>query len=149
MLKKILKFCDKLEDKVRGRLSHYPIVYAVIGGIGTVLFWRGIWHIADFLSLYYFSAGDGSLWTINLPSFIDGVVSSLIGLALLLTTGLFVATFIGDHILVSGLKHEKKLAEKTEKEVEEEENIVRKVHEELHSLSKRLDEISAKLDKKL
>jgi hypothetical protein len=41
--------------------------------------------------------------------------------AILLATGLFVSYFIGDAILLSGVKSQKKLADKTEKEVKEEE----------------------------
>ena len=69
---KIIKFFDKLEDKVRARLSHYPILYALVGGVGIVLFWRGVWHVADDMGL-------GS-WT-----------SIIISLILLLMTGLFVS----------------------------------------------------------
>jgi len=38
---KIYHFFDKLEDRVRGWLSHRTIFYGFIGGIGAVLFWRG------------------------------------------------------------------------------------------------------------
>ena len=93
MMKKIIKFFDKLEDWVRGKLSHYPILYALIGGVGIVLFWRGVWHVADEMSL-------GS-WT-----------SIIISLILLLMTGLFVSFFIGHYIIFSGLKQEKKIEEK-------------------------------------
>ncbi|MBU2082030.1 hypothetical protein KKH14_01235, partial [Patescibacteria group bacterium] len=41
------RFFDKLEDKVRSRLSRRPILYAFLSGIGTVLFFRGVWMIAD------------------------------------------------------------------------------------------------------
>ena len=34
--KKIYNFGDRLEDKARGRLSHYPIIYAFIGGTGII-----------------------------------------------------------------------------------------------------------------
>ena len=47
MIKKILHFFDKLEDQIRGRLSKYPIVYAFIGGVGIVLFWRGVWGLSE------------------------------------------------------------------------------------------------------
>lgn len=148
MFKKIFAFFDRLEDKVRVKLSHYSMLYAVIGGVGTVLFWRGVWHMADAVSAMYFVVGNDVMQTINRPSIMDGAVSFLVGLFLLLITGLFVATFIGDHIIVSGLRKEKKMAEKTEAEVEEEVNMLKRVHDELHSFSNRLEEIEKKIDAK-
>lgn len=153
MVKPIIKFFDKLEDKVRGWFSHYPILYAIVGGTGTVFCWRGLWHIADYLSanyldgLYIFGGPDYESASLDLRYLLDGVASLVVGSILLLMTGLFVATFIGDHIIVSGLKHEKKVAEKTEEEVKEEESIVKKVHEELHAFSERLQKIEEKLPK--
>lgn len=144
----IVKFFDKLEDKVRGWFSHYPIFYAIVGGAGTVLFWRGVWHTADFVSALYFHQRDGAITTIDGPFLWDGFISLILGLVILLMTGLFVATFIGDHIIISGVRHEKKVTEKTEEEVEEEESIVKKLHEELHAIGKRLEDIGSRLDKK-
>ena len=145
---KIIRFFDRLEDRVRGWLSHYPIFYAIVGGIGTVLFWRGVWLIADFLSLYYLGTESQSPGVIKLPSLVDGSMSFVGGLVMLLMTGLFVATFIGDHIIISGLRREKKVTEKTEVEVEEGENVLKKIHDELHVFSRRLEEIEKKVDSK-
>ncbi len=151
-MKAIIHFFDKLEDKVRGRLSHYPILYGIVGAIGTVLMWRGIWHTADFLSSRYFHPAAGAMGVIDAsidgPFLWDGFISLVLGLVMLLMTGLFVAAFIGDHVIISGLRHEKKVTEKTEEEVEEEESIIKKVHEELHGIGKRLEDIEARLDKK-
>ena len=64
MPKKVLNFFDKLEDKTRAGLSRVPFLYALLGGIGVVLFWRGVWHIADDFSLNSFislSINDASL----------------------------------------------------------------------------------------
>ncbi len=98
MTKKIIKFFDKLEDKVREKLSHYPIFYALVGGVGIVLFWRGVWYVADEIGL--------GAWA-----------SIVISVIILLMTGLFVSFFIGHYIIFSGLKQEKKIEEKEENEI--------------------------------
>jgi len=132
------RFFDKLEDKIRGFLSHYPIIYALIGAVGIVLFWRGIWHTADAIS-FSLLAIDG-MGTINFPNLADGLISLGFGLILLLPTGLFVADFIGGEVILSGLRGEKKVAEKTEKEVKSEKEILTEIHEELHEISDKLEE---------
>ncbi len=147
-MKKLIRFFDKLEDKVRRRLSHYPILYAVVGGIGTVLFWRGVWHTADYFATVYIVNNGKIVSTIGLPSLIDGLISFLVGLVLLLMTGLFVAAFIGNHIIISGMKGEKKIAEKTEIEIRTEGSAVKKIEEEIALLSKRFENIEKKFDEK-
>ena len=124
---RILKFFDKLEDRIRAALSHHPVPYALIGGFGIMLFWRGVWHTAD------------------LFPFLTGPMSILISAVVLLATGLFVSFFIGETIVVSGLKHEKKLTEKTEAEVQTETNIIIELHRELHEIRTKLEEISKRL----
>ncbi|MBI5306569.1 hypothetical protein HZB04_03225 [Candidatus Wolfebacteria bacterium] len=124
---KIIKFFDKLEDKIRGKLSHWPIIYAFIGGIGIVLFWRGIWHTAD---------------EIGLSSFF----SILISVILLLSTGLFVSFFIGHYIIFSGLKQEKKIEEKEEKEIEEELDLQKAQINVLIEIKNKLEKIEKKIN---
>jgi hypothetical protein len=102
-------FFDRLEDAVRGKLSKHPFVYGFVGGSGVILFWRGVWHTADYLE---------ESTEIGAVVFSD-VGSMLTGIVILLMSGLFVSVFIGDSILISGLKKEKKLTEKTEEEVVE------------------------------
>lgn len=126
----IFKFFDKLEDRVRGGLSHYPLTYSLIGGTGVILFWRGIWHTADTLQK---TTSWGSL-------IFSGPGSAILGLTILLMTGLFVSIFIGDHIIMSGLKHDKKLIEKSEDEIEEE-------LEELKEEKRMLQKIESNLEK--
>lgn len=109
-MKSIIKFFDKLEDHVRGALSHYPLFYSLFGGAGVVLFWRGIWHTAD--NLENGTRLGGVIFS--------GPGSIILGLVILLITGLFVSTFIGDSIIMSGIRKDKKLIEKTEDEIEEE-----------------------------
>ncbi|MEK7132625.1 MAG: hypothetical protein AAB830_01095 [Patescibacteria group bacterium] len=127
MINSIIKFFDRLEDRVRGNLSHYPITYAVISSVGVVLIWRGIWHTAD------------------LFPFMTGPVSMIIGLIMLLLTGLFVSFFIGDAILIAGLKREKKLAEKTEQEIETEKEELDGVRETVKKMARDLEEIKNKI----
>ncbi len=133
MIRKIVNFFDRFEDHIRGHLSRYPILYTIIGGLAIVLFWRGVWHTADILQ-----AKGGILGFIFYEP-----VSLLIVTAILLATGLFVSYFIGDAILLSGVKSQKKLAERTDKEIQEEEasllqikHAVQEIQEEVHQLKK-------------
>lgn len=126
MIRFIVRFFDKLEDKVRGRLSHKPIFYALVGGIAHVLFWRGVWHLAD-------DYGMGS-WE-----------SFLIGAGALLITGLFVAAFIGEQVILSGLKGEKKLVDKTEEEVKQESRAIFDLRREFDEIIDRLERIEGKI----
>ncbi len=127
MVSIVTKFFDRLEDRVRGRLSHYPVTYAIIGGVGVVLFWRGVWHTAD------------------LFQFMTGPVSTIIGAVMLLLSGLFVSFFIGDNIMIAGLKREKKLAEKTELEIETEKEELDDVRGIILKMERDLEEIKSKM----
>ncbi|MFA6315120.1 MAG: hypothetical protein WC648_02010 [Candidatus Paceibacterota bacterium] len=131
MIKKIVDFFDKFEDKIRGGLSRFPILYTLVGGIAIVLFWRGVWHTADILQ----SKGGWLGWLFYEPT------NLVIVVLILLATGLFVSYFIGDTILISGMKGEKKLAEKTEREVKEEEQKIKELRETIVAMKKEVDEI--------
>lgn len=115
---------DVLEDKVRGGLSRHPFVYTFIGGTGVVLFWRGVWHTADVLER---SGPLGAMLFSPLGSLVVAVV-------ILLGTGLFVSVFIGDSIIMSGLKKDKKIIEKTIDEVETEKGDIERVLESVSNL---------------
>ena len=148
--------CDKLEDHVRGFLSHYPIIYALVGATGVVIFWRGVWHTADYLMLMAVSGNKGiSSVDLNLGVWWDGPLSIAIGSIVLLMTGVFVSNFIGNEIIISGLKGEKKIAEKTEKEVKTEEDRlagvraqVAAIHGQMAGIKSELDQILASGQKK-
>jgi hypothetical protein len=120
-MKEVVYFFDKLEDKTRIALSHQPIIYALVGGIGIVLFWKGVWETAA------------------LFPFLNDVGSIVLGLFILLMSGLLVSFFIGDEIILSGVNREKKLAEKTEMEVRTEEHIDRRILERLSKIEKELE----------
>jgi len=122
----IVKFLDKLEDKIRGFLSHYPIVYALLTGIGVVLFWRGVWHTADDIFAGKFN-------------FMDGPISLIVGSIMLMLSGVFVSSFIGNEIIISGLKKEKKVTDKTEQEVMDEKNIILEIRKDLTEIKEKLN----------
>lgn len=128
----ILKFFDKLEDHIRDFLSHYPVPYSLIGGVAIVLFWKGVWDVAD--KIPFFNGDYGPIITISFS------------VILLLSTGLFVSFFIGDTIILSGLKREKKLAEKTEEDIKQEVDIVNHLRVKLNNIEKLLEEIREKLE---
>lgn len=131
---------NKLEHKIRGTLSHFPNLYAIIGGVGVVLFWRGVWHTADYLMLVFKSSNLKSS-SINLAEEIwwDGPLSLVIGLIILLITGIFVSNFIGNEILISGLRGEKKLSEKTEEEIETEADKIDDIEAEIKKIAKKIE----------
>ena len=129
LIKKIVKFFDRLEDKIRGKLSHYPILYGFIGGIGIVLFWRGVWHTADDLN-------------------IGSVTSLVIAVTILLVTGVFVSAFIGNRLIISGLIGEKKLEEKEMKDIETEETQLKNLQSTLTRLEKKLEHLDTDVHKK-
>ncbi|MBP6883617.1 MAG: hypothetical protein KBC06_00055 [Candidatus Pacebacteria bacterium] len=128
-LKKIVLFFDKLEDKIRGKLSHYPIIYAMVGGVGIVLFWRGVWHTADDFGL--------SSWL----SLVGGTI-------ILLLIGVFVSDFVGNRLIISGLIGEKKLTEKAEEEIETEEAQLRNLKETLGRVEKQVAHLEEDAHKK-
>ena len=143
-MKSVLYFFDKLEDRVRGNLSRVPILYAFIAGVGVVLFWRGVWHTADTL-LLIFSDPSGEYYPLASAQVLDGPISILASVLLLLLTGLFVSTFIGNEIIISGLRGEKKIAEKTEGEVRGEVGAIARIERELRAISARLEKIEKKM----
>lgn len=126
MIKNIARFFDKLEDKTRGKLSHYPILYAFIGGIGVVLFWRGVWHTADDIN-------------------IDSLASLMIGSIVLLLVGVFVSAFIGNRLIISGLIGEKKLAEKEQSEIETEETQLKNLQNTLNRIERKIDSLEKEI----
>jgi len=131
MINNFVDFFDKFEDKVRGTLSNYPITYTLIGATSIVLFWRGVWHTADSLM-----AKGGVLGFI----FNEGI-SLVIVTLVLLATGLFVSYFIGDAILISGLKQQKKRTEKTKKDIEDEEGEIKALRSTIKEMKSEVDEI--------
>lgn len=115
LFRKIHHYFDKLEDKVRGKLSKSPLVYSFIGAVATVSIWRGVWMVSD-------------SW--NVPAWLSLVG----GILLAMLTGLFVSFFIGDNIVISGLQQEKRVDEKTKDEIIKEEHEIEEVKRDIKEI---------------
>lgn len=131
MRKALIKFFDRIEDRVRVRLSHRAIFYAFIGGAATLLFWRGAWQTFD--KIHALGGIFGFL--------LSPVVSLILSIIVLLMTGLFVSVFIGERVIISGLKQEKKIFDKTESEIKEEEGMLFEVKLTIDNLKQDVAEI--------
>jgi hypothetical protein len=127
MIVKVIHFFDRLEDRIRKKLSHYPITYALIGAVGIVFLWKGVWEIAEQYPL------------------LDGIGSLVVGLTLLLSTGLLVSFFVGEGIIISGVKGEKKLVEKTEDEVRSEEKTIEYLVTRVEKISEQIEVLEQSL----
>ncbi len=103
-------FFDKVEDNIRGVLVKHLFIYTFLGGTGVVLFWRGIWHMADLLEKR------GGFSTV----LFSPLGSTVLGIIILLSTGLFVSVFIGESIIISGIKKGKRVIDKTITDVDNE-----------------------------
>ena len=65
----------------------------------------------------------------------------------MLMTGLFVSFFIGERIVISGLKHDKKVFDKTAAEIAEEEDEIASAIKHIIVIETELAELTAKVSK--
>ena len=129
-MKKISIFFDQMEDNIRAAFSRRPVIYAFVGGAAIVLFWRGVWMVAD-----------------SIP-FLTGPVSIFVSVAILLAMGLFVSFFVGDSIIISGLKKEKRLDEKIVSEIKTELDVLNDIQKRLNGIEKELKTLRAEIKTK-
>ena len=133
-------WADKLERKLTIYLSHRPKLYALVVGVGVVFFWRGVWHTADRLHDWYSYLGDSTIDAVISPWW-DGPLSLLGGIIILYFTGSFISSFIGNELILSGLRGEKRLSEKTESEVETEVRAVSDIRDSIVGLEHKVTEL--------
>ncbi len=122
--KNIYPFFDTLEDKVRSWFSRRPKLYAFVAGAAIVLLWRAIWHMADIIE-----ASGGFIGWLFTPQ-VTLVTSTIV----LLASGLFVSFFVGDAIIMSGLRKEKKFVDHAQEEMEAEEGEMRRMEKVLNKI---------------
>lgn len=137
------KLSRAIENAIRGWFSKKPLLYGFVAGVGTVLFWRGVWHTADSFAAYVFAWQSGNPTT-DLVFPLDGLMSFLVGTLLLLASGVFVSTFLGNEITISGLRGERKLSSEIETEVRTETGALHEIRAEVRKMRRQLEQLGAK-----
>lgn len=114
-----------VEDKARTFFERYPFLHAFLAGVGVILFWRGVWEIADHYHL-------------------NPVVSVVAGVILLMLIGLFIQTFVGNAIIIKSVTHsatvDKKILHEIESEVVGEEVTLLTLNKKIDALAKKFEE---------
>jgi type I restriction-modification system DNA methylase subunit len=141
-------FVGKIEEKIKIYLSHRPRLYALIVGIGIVLFWRGVWHSTDLIHTYFNIFQNNLSIDASASPWWDGPLSFVVGIVVLHFTGAFTSSFIGNELILSGLRGEKRLTEKTESEVKDEEQFISDIKEELSTMTEKIDQLEKEVHKK-
>jgi hypothetical protein len=116
-----------IEDRARKYFEQFPFTHALLAGIGVILFWRGVWDIADINRL-------------------SPIASIIIGVLLLGGIGLFVHTFIGNAIIIKSVKKEIDIEKENKIEVKQVEKDIRRDEITLAHLSEKLDNLTQKID---
>lgn len=112
----------QIEERARTYFERFPFAHAFLGGIGVVLFWRGVWEIADRMH-------------------IDPIISIVVGSLLLGAIGLFLHTFVGNAIIIKNVEKDKRMTTKAEHEIASVEKDVKKEEVTLEQLSAKIDRL--------
>ena len=126
----VINYFQNFEIYNRNFLVKHKYLYALLGGTGIILFWKGVWYIADSIKMNGINYFGESLGEIMMIIFSD-TGSLILGLILMLATGVFVSEFIDDEIIISGIKKEKQIIDKSAEEIIAEEKKEEKILEEL------------------
>ncbi len=130
----MLPLFTKIEARIRRWFSHRPIFYGFSAGVGIVLFWRGVWHTMDMIMMHVANWRYGSSTDLSGYLWWDGPLSLLLGFLILLFTGVYVSSLIGNEVILSGLRGEKQLTEMTERELKTEAGAIAKLQKTLNEI---------------
>ncbi len=72
---------------------------------------------------------------------LSGLASAIFGIIILSLIGLFVSFFIGDQIIISGIKAEKRIDERTEEEIKKELISLNHIKSDLEEIKNKIDKI--------
>jgi hypothetical protein len=125
--------------KIRGRLSHYPRVYALVVGTGMILFWRGIWHTVDLIHTFINNYQHYSSIDLGSTPWWDGPLSIIAGIIVLNCTGAFVSSFIGNELILSGLRGERRLTEQVEIGEQNEVRAIADIKDEIAIIAQKME----------
>ncbi len=131
---KIEKKITKIQLKNRNFLAKHKFFYSLLGATGVVLYWRGVWHMADILE------NRGGF----LEIFFSPIGSLILGILILSFGGILVQELIGTDTIISGLKKQKRDIDKTIDELSKEEeirkkekNLIVEIDNHLHKIEKK------------
>jgi hypothetical protein len=110
----------RIEERARTYFERVPFLHAFLGGVGVVLFWRGVWEVADRIQ-------------------IDPIVSIVVGSLLLGAIGLFLHTFVGNAIIIKNVEKDKRMTTRAEHEIAA-------VEKDIKQEGATIDQLSAKID---
>lgn len=143
------KYISKIRNTITIYLSHRPGVYALIVGIGIVWFWRGVWHCTDLIHVYFDLFSQNSTIDSSASPWWDGALSLFFGTTILYFTNAFTSSFIGNELILSGLRKEAKIYKKDEEEIRADEKIIVDIKKELNFVAEKIDALQKEIDKKL
>jgi hypothetical protein len=116
----------RIEDRARRYFERIPFIHAFLAGVGVILFWRGVWEIADIYSF-------------------DPTISIIVGIIILVSIGLFTHTFIGNAIIIKSVKHEINIEKENRKDLSTFEKNINNEEITLAHLSDKIDQLSKKI----
>ena len=126
-------------------LSHHSYLYALIAGIGIVLFWRGVWHTVDLFHLWISHYNASTSMDLAAHPWWDGPLSFVVGCLLLYVTRAFISSFIGNELILSGLRTEKKLTQATEGDLKVEVSVIGDIKEEITTIAHKLEDLEVQV----
>jgi hypothetical protein len=126
MGKSVISILRQAGRQYRVWLAHRPILYALVGAVGIVLVWKGVDETASYFPI------------------LNGPVSLIIGVVILIGAGLLVPFFAGESIVLSGMEQEEKMVRKVETEEHTEGIALPTIMAELKTIEKDVEQLQEK-----
>lgn len=138
----------RITNKIKAWLSHHPLLYALLGGVGVVLFWRGVWHTVDYIMLLAQASATHTSISLVTNLWWDGPLSLALGSFILLSTSAFVFSLIGNEIIITGLQSERRQLAKTSGVIHNESKEIDELRQAFANVSTKLEHLKRDVNKK-